>query len=87
MTDAYLYASEGQHSKEIETLRRIDRFGLEAVTGKRVFMFGDFIRLRVAENIVNAYTSRKQSNNWAEWVESNPRAAQILADVEKQIED
>jgi len=57
------------------------------VTGKKVFMFGDFIRLRVAENVFNAYMSRKQSGNWAAWVESNPRAAQLLADIEMTLED
>jgi hypothetical protein len=87
MTDAYAYASEGHYSPEIERLARIDRFGIEAVTGKKVFMFGDFIRLRAAENIVNAYMSRKQSGNWAEWVASNPRPAQLLADIEMQLED
>ena len=86
-TDAYQYASEGHYSKEIEQLNRIERFGLEAVTGRRVFLFRDFIRMRTAENVVNSYRSRQQAGNWAEWVESNPRPAQILADIEKLLED
>lgn len=71
----------------MEQLGRIDRFGLEAVTGRRVFLFGEFLRLRTAENIVNSYRSRQQASNWAEWMESNPRLAQILADVEKLLEE
>jgi len=38
-----------------------------------------------AENIVTAYRSRAQSNNWAEWVVSNPGLADMLADAEKLI--
>ena len=71
----------------MEQIGRIDRWGLEAVTGRRVFLFGEFIRLRVAENVVNSYRSRQAAGNWAEWAESNPRAAQILADVEKLLKD
>ena len=85
MTDAYLYASEGQHSKEIEQLKRIDRFGIEAVTGRKVFLFGEFIRMRIAENIVNVYASRQAAANWAEWTEANPHNAKTLADVERLI--
>lgn len=71
----------------MEQLARIDRFGLEAVTGRRVFLFHDFIRMRTAENIVNSYRSRQQANNWSEWMLSNPRLAQVLADVEMLLEE
>jgi len=40
-----------------------------------------------AENIVTAYSSRAQSNNWAEWVSSNPGLADMLADAEQLIND
>ena len=36
-----------------------------------------------SENIVTAYRSRAQSNNWAEWVQSNPGLAGMLAEAEK----
>lgn len=87
MTDAYHYASEGRYSYEIERLSRIDRWGLEAITGQRVFLYGDFIRMRTAENIVNAYRSRQAAGDEVEWTVSNPRVALILADVEKLLED
>lgn len=86
MTDAYQFAEVGHYSKEMEKLSRIDRFGIEAVTGRKVFLFGEFIRLRMAENVVNAYNSRKNAGNWAEWVTSNPRAAELLADIEQLLE-
>jgi hypothetical protein len=38
-----------------------------------------------AENLVAAYRSRAQSQNWAEWVNSNPMLADILAEAEKII--
>jgi hypothetical protein len=78
-----LSASEGHYSPEIETLRLIDRFGIEAVTGRRQFYYGELRRMVHAENIVNAYNSRKQSENWAEWVHKYPQAAEMLAEAEK----
>jgi len=56
---------------------------LEAVTGRRVLYFGELRRLTYADNIYNAYFQRAQSNNWAEWTESNPVLATILAEAEK----
>lgn len=37
----------------------------------------------VAENIINAYQSRAQSNNWAEWTHNNPAAAELLIEAER----
>jgi hypothetical protein len=84
---AYAYASEGAYSPEMEKLKRIDRFGLEAVTGRRVFYFSEIRRLIYAENIVNAYESRAQSKNWVEWATSRPRMAEILAEAERLAND
>jgi hypothetical protein len=66
----------------MEKLKRIDRFGLEAVTGRRVFYFSEIRRLIYAENIVNAYESRARSKNWVEWATTNPRQAELLAEAE-----
>ena len=71
------------HSREIEKLHRIERFGLEAITGRRTFLFGEYCRMIAAENIITAYESSKRSVNWAEWTESNPRLAEILAEAMK----
>lgn len=80
---AYAHASEGKNSPEIEKLHRIQRFGLEAITGRRIFLLGEYCRLIAAENIVTAFNSRKRATNWAEWSQSNPHMAAILAEVEK----
>jgi len=82
-SDAYLYASEGHRSREIEKLQMIDRFGLEAVTGHRVLLFRDYQRMMTAQNIVAAYGSRAKSQNWAAWVVDNPKAAELLAEAMK----
>ena len=60
----------------------IDRFGAEAVTGRRVLSAGQIRRMVAAENVYNAYMSRKASNDWGKWVNENPRMAAILAEVE-----
>jgi hypothetical protein len=81
--DAYAYASEGLYSLEIEKLHRIERFGLEPVTGRRVFLHGEYRRLIAAENIAAAYENRKRSANWTEWQQSNPKLADLLFEAEK----
>ena len=78
-----MYASEGRYSKEIDILRKIDRFGLQAITGRTQFHFGEFRKMIVAENIVNAYQRRAQSKNWAEWGRDNGTAAELLNEAER----
>lgn len=63
-------------------LQKIERFGLEAITGRRQFFYGELRRLIVAENIVQSYRSRAQTENWGEWAVKNKDMARILADVE-----
>ena len=81
--DAYAFASESRYSPEISKLQRIERFGLEAVTGRRVFLFSEIRRLTHAENVVNAYQSSQRSKNWAEWSKTNPQLAEILFEASK----
>ena len=64
-------------------LAKIDRWGLESITGRKQFWYGELRKLITAENIVNAYTSRARANDWAAWARDNSVMAQILADVEK----
>lgn len=78
-----MHASEGRYSYEIDVLGKIDRFGVEAVTGRRVLSFGEIRRMIIAENIVAAYRSSLQNNNWAEWTEKNPTAAALLVESMK----
>lgn len=63
-------------------LAKIDRFGLEAIIGRKQFYYGELRRLITAENIVIAYHSRKRSDNWAAWAEDNKAMARMLAEVE-----
>jgi hypothetical protein len=81
-TDAYNYASEGRFSREMDKLVKINRFGLEAITGRPVFLFRDLCRLMTAERIVAAYRARAEAENWATWAQENPGAARILAELE-----
>jgi hypothetical protein len=83
MVSAFLHAREGQYSPEIDLLRKIDRFGIEAITGRRQFYFGELRAMILAENIVTAYKNRAQSENWATWARANPAMAEMLVEAEK----
>jgi len=87
MTDAYNHASVGQYSPEVVRLQQIDRFGLEAITGRRQFYYGELRRLIIADNIVKAFHSRAHATNWAEWTRDNPIMAELLAKAERLIND
>jgi hypothetical protein len=52
---AYAHASEGVYSPEIGKLKSIDRFGVEAITGRRVLYFREYRHMIHAENVVAAY--------------------------------
>ncbi len=78
MTDALRHASEGHYSPEISMLENIRQFGLEAMTGRRQFYFGEFRRMVTASNIDVAYKARKSATNWDEWRKNNPELAKLL---------
>jgi hypothetical protein len=80
---AYAHASEGAYSPEIGKLRSIDRFGVEAITGRRVLYAREYRRMMYAENILYAYQSRARSKNWVEWATSNPREFEMLGEAER----
>jgi hypothetical protein len=82
MADAYRKASEGHYSPEYEKLMQIDRFGIEAVTGRKQLYFREYLEMTATENIIHAYQSRKSSKDWVEWARENPSAARILSEVE-----
>ena len=81
------HASGSYYSQEIDTLNKIERFGLEAITGRRQFFYGELKKMIVAENIVTSYHSRAQSKNWGEWAVENKDMARILADAEILLQD
>ncbi len=82
MADALAHASEGRNSPEINMLENIRQFGLEAITGRRQFYFGEFRRMVTASNIVTAYQARKRSASWDTWREENPELAKLLKQAE-----
>ena len=58
--------------------REIGKYGVEAVTGERVLRVRLLRDMNIANNIINAWESRKQSDNWTQWTADNPDAADIL---------
>lgn len=82
-----MYASKGHYSQEISVLKKIDRFGIEAVLGRRQLYYGELRKMIAAENIVNAYESRQRSENWADWASKNTELAAFLAVVEKLVDE
>jgi len=58
--------------------KAIDRYGVEAVTGFRIISVRLFRDINTANNIINAWESRRQSENWAEWTFNNQEAHEIL---------
>lgn len=67
----------------MDTLHKIDRFGLEAITGRRQFYHGELRRLVIAENIVSAYRERAAAKNWSQWTQDNERLANLLFEAEQ----
>ena len=63
-------------------LSYVDRFGVRAVYGRDELSFSEIQRFLVAENIYNAYMTRKAADDWAKWATDNPIAAKLLAEVE-----
>ncbi len=81
--DAYNHAERGEYCTEIDTRAKIDRWGVEAITGRRQFYFGELRRMIAAENIVTAYKSRAHAENWVAWARDNSVLASLLVDAEK----
>lgn len=71
--------------RELADLSYIERFGVSAVYGRSFLSYGEIQRMMVAENIVQAYLSRKAAQNgtnWAKWAAENPRADDLLKEIE-----
>lgn len=77
-----MYASASRYSPEIVKLIKIDRFGLEAITGRKVFYVSEYRRLIVAENIVAAFRMREKAKNWVDWMKENKELAGLLHEAE-----
>lgn len=77
MAAAYRYADGGQDvpPRDLVLLRYIERFGVEAIMGRRALGAGEIRRMTIVEHIIRLYEQRAQSANWAAWESENPDAA------------
>lgn len=84
MAAAYRYC-EGDNDipRELLQLQYIDRFGVHAVMGRAVLGAGEMACMVLVENVVRAYRSRAQAENWAAWAQSNPGSARLLAQAQE----
>jgi len=78
MGAAYAYAvGSAPPPDEWMLLGYLDRFGTEAVFGKRLDA-GMMRRMVLVEKIINAYRESKSTNNLAEWVRHNRAKYELL---------
>ena len=56
-----------------------------AVYGRAVLSHGEIQRMIIAENIVQSFRARKNSENWAAWANNNPASARLLTEIEKEL--
>jgi hypothetical protein len=84
--EAYLYVAEDAPPPfELNLLSYIDRFGVRAVLGRDDLSAGEIRGMIMAENVVNAYLSRKASDNWGKWAADNPKMDELLKRIEVMV--
>jgi hypothetical protein len=84
MQAALAYArGEGDAPRAYILRQHIDIYGAAAVMNRTYLGVGEIRRMTAATNIINAYRSRAQSENWAEWSAKNPALAEILGQLER----
>ena len=82
---AYIHASGGRYSPEIRLLQYIDRFGVEAVMGRKTLFAREMRRMIHAENLVKAYNERNRSDA-PTWVKDNPEMNKLLYEAQRLAE-
>lgn len=88
MTEAYEYADGlGRKPHELQLADFLDHFGHTAVLGVRQLSAGELYRMNVAKNVYNAKKSRSKAEDWTKWTRENPKAAELLVEVERIIDD
>ena len=76
MAAAYAYAcGDGPMPRELQRLNAIDRFGVQAVTGKLILGSKEMRMMSIAENITRWYEERSRKEQWAV---DNPKEAAAL---------
>jgi hypothetical protein len=88
MGAAYRYAEDSTHNRmphDLEMLRFVDRFGWDTVQQAPA---GSLRRMITADNVVNAYHSKKaDKEGWAAWQAKNPQANQLLERARQAAEE
>ena len=56
-------------------------FGSHVAMGRPWLGYGEMKRMRMAQFIVDAYNSRKQSSSWPAWAKDHPQAAALLVEA------
>jgi hypothetical protein len=74
-------------NKNLSRLNAIDRFGVQAVTGRLTLGAKEIRLMAIAENVVEAYKDRDRAPDLGEWVSQNlDRSNMLLAAQSKAIE-
>lgn len=63
---------------ELQTGQYITKFGAWAVMGRPLYLH-EIKEIIIAENVENAYRSRRASGDWAKWTSENQTMAEILS--------
>ena len=69
--------------EELAISDAIDKYGVEAITGKRILRPGLLRRIRHVRTIINAFELRKKAESWSAWGSENPELADILVEAER----
>jgi hypothetical protein len=76
---AYAYAcGDGPQPRELYLINCIDRFGVEAVLGRKVLGSKEIKLMAIAENISRWYDERKKAENPADWAKDNDNESSAL---------
>ena len=87
LTSAYEYAqSGGRKPPELQTADFIKEYGAQAIYGRPMYA-SEVYRMNAARNVYDAFTSRKGSENWAQWAQDNPRGAELLLELERYMDE
>ena len=53
--------------------------------GRAVLSNREVQSMLLSEQIIHAFRGRKASGNWADWAHKNPQSADLLVEVEKEL--
>lgn len=70
----------------LQLVNSVKIYGAQAVIGRTLYAH-EIFRMDAARSIVEAFNSRKASENWATWAGKHPHQAEILAYIEKLINE